>query len=112
MFKKPTITAADIIRQAIERNAEKKAGRPLTDFRRQLLSAVEQLGEHAYGHLIAQLINASRDKRVSYPQVYTTLDRLQEGGYLTSRRGVSAIEGARKVTVYALTEKATMALAA
>lgn len=112
MAKKPTVTAADIIQQAIARNAEKKAGRPLTEFRRHLLEAVAELGEHAYGHLIAQLINAKREKRASYPQVYTTLERLEEAGYLTSKRGTSAVETARKVTIYSLTEKATMALAA
>lgn len=112
MTKRPTVTAADIIQQAIARNAEKKAGRPLTEFRRHLLEAVDELGEHAYGHLIAQLINAKREKRVSYPQVYTTLERLEEAGYLTSKRGTSAVESARKVTIYTLTEKATLALAA
>ncbi len=102
--------AAEILEQAIKRNADKKAARALTPFRRELLTAVSELGEHAYGHMIAQFINATREKRASYPQVYTTLDRLEESGFLDSRKGNSVIDGARRVTVYSLTNKAHQAL--
>jgi DNA-binding PadR family transcriptional regulator len=97
----------DVVARAIAKAAKRKEERGLTQFRIQLVIAINKLGKYAYGHMIyAEMRTVPRHAKVSFPQIYTTLQRMEEKGYLTSTDGKSAIEGARRVTIYALTDKA------
>ncbi len=96
-----------VVAQAIARAAKRKAERRLTPLRIQIVLAIHKLGKYAYGHMIVQeLRTIPRHAKISHPQVYTTLERMEEDGYMTSSDGRSAIEGSRRVIVYSLTDKA------
>ncbi len=61
--------------------------RILGDFEQLVLLAVIHLGDDAYGITIAEEIENRTGFRVVHGSVYTTLNRLENKGYLRSRRG-------------------------
>lgn len=59
----------------------------LTDLELMILLAVLRVGEEAYGVPIAREIEETGKRVVAIAAVYATLDRLEEGGLVTSRMG-------------------------
>jgi len=57
------------------------------EFERAALLAVARLGEGAYGMTIRRELETRLKRSVSIGAVYTTLDRLQEKGFVTSWLG-------------------------
>ena len=60
---------------------------PLGEFEQIVLLAVLRLGDQAYGLTIRNEIAARTDRALSPGAVYTTLDRLEEKGLVTSVYG-------------------------
>jgi PadR family transcriptional regulator PadR len=56
----------------------------LRDFELMILLVVLRLGDEAYGVPIAQELKAHGRREVSLANVYATLERLQEKGYVSS----------------------------
>lgn len=61
--------------------------RPLGEFERAVLLAVIRLGDRAYGVSIREELEKRLARAVSFGAVYTTLDRLEEKGLVSSSRG-------------------------
>src|SRR5580658_4831456 len=59
----------------------------LGEFEYFLLSAAARLGEDAYGAAIRQEIEEATGRPCSLGALYTTLDRLEEKGFLATRMG-------------------------
>jgi PadR family transcriptional regulator, regulatory protein PadR len=59
----------------------------LGEFEYLLLTAAARLGEDAYGAAIRQEIEEATGRPCSLGALYTTLDRLEEKGFLTTRMG-------------------------
>ena|SRR5215831_17240615 len=57
------------------------------EFEYLLLSAAARLGEDAYGAAIRQEIEAATRRRCSIGALYTTLDRLEDKGFVTTWMG-------------------------
>jgi DNA-binding PadR family transcriptional regulator len=74
---------------------------PLGEFEQLVLLAILRLGTDAYAVTITREIEEQTDRPVSSGAVYTTLNRLEEKGYLSSRRGESrAMRGGRPRRFY------------
>jgi PadR family transcriptional regulator, regulatory protein PadR len=75
----------------------------LGDFEQLVLLGVARLELHAYGAAIRQEIHARSGRDVSINAVYTTLDRLENKGFLKSWVGEPTPErGGRRRKFYAL----------
>ena len=75
----------------------------LGDFEQLVLFGVLRLGDEAYGAAIRQEIHARSGRDVSINAVYTTLDRLENKGFLRSWTGEpTAQRGGRRRKFYAL----------
>jgi PadR family transcriptional regulator PadR len=59
----------------------------LGEFEQYVLLALLRLGERAYGMRVRQEIEARTERRVAIGAVYTTLERMEAKGYVSSRRG-------------------------
>lgn len=59
----------------------------LGEFEYLILSAAARLGEEAYGASIRQAIEQATGRRSSIGALYTTLDRLEEKGFIRTRMG-------------------------
>jgi PadR family transcriptional regulator, regulatory protein PadR len=59
----------------------------LGEFEYLILSAAARLGEDAYGTAIRQEIEDATRHRCSIGALYTTLDRLEEKGFIKTRMG-------------------------
>ena len=64
----------------------------LGEFETLVLMAVVRLQKYAYGMRIHQEIETRAERRCSYGALYTTLDRLEQKGYVSSRIGESTHE--------------------
>ncbi len=74
---------------------------PLGEFEQLIVLAILRLGENAYAVTITREIEERTGRAVSSGAVYTTLNRLEEKGYLHSRRGDSrAMRGGRPRRFY------------
>jgi len=62
-------------------------GASLGEFEQIVLLAVLRLGDEAYGVSIRELIADRTDRQPGAGALYTTLDRLEEKGFVTSRFG-------------------------
>jgi DNA-binding PadR family transcriptional regulator len=83
----------------------------LGDFEQLVLLGVFRLGDDAYGAAIRQEIHARSGRDVSINAVYTTLDRLEDKGFLRSWTGEpTAQRGGRRRKFYAPTTAGTAAL--
>jgi PadR family transcriptional regulator PadR len=75
----------------------------LGDFEQLVLLGVLRLGDEAYGAAIRQEIHSRSGRDVSINAVYTTLDRLENKGFLRSWVGEpTAQRGGRRRKFYAL----------
>ncbi len=85
----------------------------LGEFEQIVLLAVLRLGDNAYGVTIGGEIVACAQRKASPGALYTTLDRLEGKGNLTSRQGEgSAIRGGRAKRYYTVTKEGRERLAA
>ncbi|MBI5280896.1 MAG: helix-turn-helix transcriptional regulator [Candidatus Solibacter usitatus] len=85
---------------------------PLGEFEQVVLLAILRLGEQAYGVSIRAEIAACTDRHPSPGALYTTLDRLEEKGLVTSRLGdPTALRGGRAKRYFAITPKGLDAVA-
>ena len=74
-----------------------KSAPRLGDFEQLVLMGVLRLGDAAYGAAIRQEIHARSGRDVSISAVYTTLDRLEAKGFLSSWIGApTAQRGGRR----------------
>ena len=88
-----------------------KSSPPLGDFQQLVLMGVLRLGDAAYGAAIRQEIHARSGRDVSISAVYTTLDRLEAKGFLSSWIGApTAQRGGRRRKFYAMRPAGTAAL--
>lgn len=62
-------------------------GRFLGEFEQLVLLAVARLGPDSYGMTIRREIQRRTGRSISLAPVYTTLNRLEKKGYLSSRTG-------------------------
>lgn len=62
---------------------------PLGEFEQLVLLAILRLGDGAYAVTITHEIESQAGQQVSIGAVYTTLNRLEEKGFLSSYRGES-----------------------
>jgi len=60
------------------------------EFEQLVLLAILHLGENAYGMTIRREIEDRTERRTSLSAVYTTLDRLEKKGYISSWKGAPA----------------------
>jgi PadR family transcriptional regulator, regulatory protein PadR len=66
---------------------ETKRYDPLGEFETLVLMAILRLGEDAYGMRIRLELEDRAGRSCSYGALYTTLDRLEQKGYLASHTG-------------------------
>jgi DNA-binding PadR family transcriptional regulator len=59
----------------------------LGEFEELVLLAIQGLRDDAYGVSIRDLIEQETSRNVSFGAIYTTLDRLKNKGYVSSRQG-------------------------
>jgi PadR family transcriptional regulator, regulatory protein PadR len=68
----------------------------LGEFEELVLMAIVAMKDNAYGVTLRQLLEAETGRSVSYGALYTTLDRLERKGFVTSwQGGATAIRGGR-----------------
>lgn len=85
----------------------------LTLVEQQMLLAIMRLHPNAYGVSIRDEIKARIGKEYSFGSVYAVLERLEDGGLITSREGeVSATRGGRKKLYFTITGVGQQALQA
>lgn len=65
---------------------------PLGEFEQLVLLALLRLGPDAYGATVRREIEARTGREVAISAVYTTLERLENKGYLRSRLGEPTAE--------------------
>jgi PadR family transcriptional regulator PadR len=83
----------------------------LGEFEQLVLLAVMRLEDEAYGATIRRLIDESTGRQISIGAIYTTLERLQAKGYVTSRVGEPTGErGGRRRKIYTLDRVGHLAL--
>lgn len=77
---------------------------PLGEFEQIVLLAILRLGQQAYGVSIRAEIAACTDRHPTPGALYTTLDRLEEKGLVTSRLGdPTPLRGGRAKRYFAIT---------
>lgn len=83
----------------------------LGQFEQMVLLAIMRLGEDAYGLPIRRELEEQTGKPVARGALYTTLDRLEKKGYLTSRMGDPSPErGGRAKRFFQVTSPGVRAL--
>lgn len=73
---------------------------PLGGFEALVLMAVLRLGEEAYGMRIHRELEATAGRKCSFGALYTTLDRLEEKGYVSARVGEPTAERGGRAKKY------------
>lgn len=81
-------------------------GDHLGEFEQIVILALLHLGERAYGMKIRREIEERTDREVSIGAVYTTLDRLEEKGLVSSRMGEPTPERGGKAKRFFRVERA------
>jgi DNA-binding PadR family transcriptional regulator len=85
----------------------------LGEFEEVILLFVGILGEEAYSFRIAEEFEAQTKRAVSIGAVHSTLNRLEEKGFLSSKMGASTAErGGRRKRIYTITAFGKRALEA
>jgi DNA-binding PadR family transcriptional regulator len=82
------------------RKNQVRAADPLGEFETLVLLAILRLGEDAYGMRIHLEIEDRAQRRCSLGALYTTLDRLEQKGYLSSRIGEATPERGGRAKKY------------
>jgi DNA-binding PadR family transcriptional regulator len=72
----------------------------LGSFEELVLLAILNLDKEAYGSPIRRKLEEATEKTVSVGALYTTLDRLEEKGFISSRQGEATAERGNKVKRY------------
>lgn len=84
---------------------------PLGEFEEIVLLTVAVLDDKAYGFSIKEEISSRLDRSVSIGALQTALIRMQEKGYLTSRKGeTSTVRGGRPKMYFNITSHGMRAL--
>jgi DNA-binding PadR family transcriptional regulator len=84
---------------------------PLGEFEQLVLIAVVRLGDDSYGATIRRDIEQRANRRLAISAVYTTLERLEEKGFVTSWIGEPTPErGGRRRKHFALQPAGARAL--
>jgi PadR family transcriptional regulator, regulatory protein PadR len=86
-------------------NREEKKRR-LGEFEEIVLLAILRLGDDAYGVPIRRLIEAETNRHISFGALYTTFDRLERKGYISSRQGGATKERGGRAKRYLTVEGA------
>ena len=73
---------------------------PLGEFEQLVLMAVIRLGSEAYGMKIHQVLETTAGRKSSFGALYTTLDRLEDKGYVSSSVGESTPERGGRAKKY------------
>ena len=77
-----------------------------------VLLALLRLGDRAYGRAVLHQVQESLGRSVAAGAVYTTLDRLEQRGFVHSRLAAgTAIRGGRMRRYYTVTAEGSRALA-
>jgi PadR family transcriptional regulator, regulatory protein PadR len=79
------------------------------EFEQLVLLAILRLADHAYGMEIRAEIEKQTRREVSYGAVYTTLDRLDRKGFVSSELGASTPERGGRARKYFRVEPAGQA---
>jgi DNA-binding PadR family transcriptional regulator len=83
----------------------------LGEFEQFVLLSILKLGENAYGSAIRQLLAEAVKRDVTIGALYTTLERLEKKGLLTSEMGeVTPERGGRAKKYFTLTAQGSAAL--
>ncbi|MEZ0610916.1 PadR family transcriptional regulator [Fibrella sp. WM1] len=83
----------------------------LGEFEEVVLLTVAILGEAAYGVTVTQEIEEQTGRSVGFSTVHTTLQRLEEKGFLTSQMGGATAErGGRRKRFFSVTAAGRKAL--
>ncbi|MEO9869832.1 PadR family transcriptional regulator [Ekhidna sp.] len=83
----------------------------LGDFEETILLLVGILGDQAYAFKIAEEFETQTKRPVSIGAVHSTLSRIEEKGFLTSKMGESSAErGGRRKRIYTITATGQRAL--
>ena len=83
----------------------------LGEFEELVLLTIAVLQEQAYGVAVTQELERQADRVVDFSTVHTTLKRLEEKGFLSSRMGGATAErGGRRKRLYTLTAAGGQAL--
>jgi PadR family transcriptional regulator, regulatory protein PadR len=90
--------------RAKAKREEKK--RRLGEFEEIVLVAILRLGKEAYGVPIRRLIESETSRHVSFGALYTTFDRLERKGYISSRQGGATKERGGRAKRYLTVEGA------
>lgn len=86
---------------------------PLGEFEQLVMCAVERLGDQAYGAEIRRELLERADRNVSAGAIFTTLERLESRGLVTSTYGEPTAErGGRRKRFYRLRPEGRRALRA
>jgi DNA-binding PadR family transcriptional regulator len=80
--------------------------KPMGEFQLLVLLAILRRGNDAYGMEIREEIEARTGREISYGAVYTTLDRLEQKGYVSHRLGESLPERGGRARRYFRVEPA------
>ena len=84
----------------------------LGEFEQIVLLAIMRLGENAYGVTLREEIRARTDRHPTPGAVYTTVDRLEEKGLVSSRFGdPTPLRGGRAKRFFKVTAKGIAAVA-
>jgi len=70
------------------------------EFEQLVLLALLRLGNDAYGMEVREEIETRTGREISYGAVYTTLDRLEQKGYVTHRLGEATPERGGRAKKY------------
>jgi DNA-binding PadR family transcriptional regulator len=83
----------------------------LGKFELPVLAAVLRLRDNAYGVSVVEEVSTREEREVPYGAVHTTLSRLEEKGFLSSKMGEPTAErGGRRKRFYSVTAKGQIAL--
>ncbi|KPV94960.1 MAG: PadR family transcriptional regulator [Pseudoalteromonas spongiae] len=83
----------------------------LGEFEQMVMLAILKLNDNAYGVSIRDMLIEAIDRDVSVGALYTTLERLEKKGLLTSSQGEAIAErGGRAKKFYAVTGQGKQAL--
>lgn len=88
-----------------------RRGRRLGPVQFTVLKLVEELGDNAYGAAIQREFETQTGREISLGQIYTTLDRFEADGALSSiTSSPEAVRGGRAKRIFQLEERGTKLL--
>ncbi|HEV7744566.1 MAG TPA: helix-turn-helix transcriptional regulator [Pyrinomonadaceae bacterium] len=86
----------------IKKKLEEK--RRLGEFEEIVLVAILSLADNAYGVTVRRWIEVETDRHPSFGALYTTFDRLEKKGYISSRQGGATTERGGRAKRYLTVE--------